>query len=110
VKPEEAFQKQVIDLAHLHGWLVAHFRTAKVQTKQGVRYMTPVGADGKGFPDLVLVRERVIYAELKAKTGRLRPDQVVWMDKLLDAGAAWYLWRPQDLDDINQILNQRRAR
>ena len=71
--------------------------------------MTPVGADGKGFPDLVLVRERVIYAELKAKSGSIRPDQKIWIERLQQAGAEVYVWRPKDLEIISGILNQRRA-
>ena len=47
---EAEFQRMVIDMAHLFGWRVAHFR--KVQTHG--RWMTAVAADGKGFPDLVL--------------------------------------------------------
>lgn len=105
MRPEEAFQKQVIDLAHLRGWHVAHFRS--VFDANAKRWMTPVGADGKGFPDLVLVREVVIFAELKAKAGRLRPDQVVWMDKLRATGAHVYEWRPKDLDTISVILAKR---
>jgi hypothetical protein len=56
----------VIELAHLFGWRVAHFRPA--MTKHGWR--TPVSADGKGFVDLVLVRDRTIFVELKSTKGR----------------------------------------
>lgn len=103
--PEADFQKNVLDLAHMRGWIVAHFRG--VFDANAKRWMTPVGADGKGFPDLVLVRERVIFAELKSKTGRLRPDQVTWLDRLRDTGAEVYVWRPKDLEDISIILARR---
>lgn len=63
---EAMFQIEIIELARILGWRVAHFRPA--QTRHGWR--TPVAADGKGFPDLVLVRERVIYAELKVGTAQ----------------------------------------
>lgn len=105
MKPETDFQNNVIQLAHLRGWIAAHFRG--VFDANAKRWMTPVGADGKGFPDLVLVRERVIFAELKAKTGRLRPDQVVWLDKLRETGAEVYVWRPKDLEEISQVLARR---
>lgn len=98
---EAAFQKQVIALAHYHGWTVAHFATAPTQAGH---WATPVKADGKGFPDLVLVRERVIYAELKTETGQVRPQQKVWAKTLVRAGQEVYLWRPRDLDEIQKVL------
>jgi hypothetical protein len=100
---EEQFQKTIIDLAHINGWTVAHFR--KAQTKRG-NWITPVGGDGKGFPDLVLVRDRVIFAELKSDKGTLRPDQKIWRDKLLEAKQAWYMWKPKDWDIIVETLKR----
>lgn len=105
MKPEAAFQQQVFDLAHLRGWVVAHFRS--VYDGNAKRWMTPVGADGKGFPDLVLTRERVIFAELKSKTGGLRPEQKDWLDLLRLTGAEVYVWRPQHLEDISDTLMRR---
>ena len=94
---ESEFQRIVIDMAHLFGWQVAHFRPA--QTAKGWR--TAVAADGKGFPDLVIARERqVIFAELKTKTGRLSEAQCRWLDVLPNA----VVWRPADLDEIEQSL------
>lgn len=90
---ETELQDAVIELARLLGYLVAHFRPAK--TDQGWR--TPVQADGKGFPDLVLVgRGRVIYAELKNDVRKLEPEQRVWLDALHVCGAEVYVWRPTD--------------
>ena len=104
IEPTETeFQAQIIDLARLLGWRVAHFRPA--MTRHGWR--TPVAADGAGFPDLVLVRERVIYAELKARRGKLTEEQQTWNAALAAGGAEVYLWRPAALDDIAQILRRR---
>ena len=47
-----------------------------------------------GWPDLVLVRDRIIYAELKTMKGRLTRAQEEWRDALVFAGATFYLWRP----------------
>lgn len=107
---EEQFQDAVLDLAQRAGWLVAHFRSVKVDTVHGPRYMTPVAADGKGFPDLVLVRDHVVYAELKDRRGQLSHEQRVWVDRLRRAGAAVYVWRPSDWDEIEQVLARRGGR
>lgn len=91
IPDEDEFQRLVIELAHVYGWMAAHFRPA--MTKHGWR--TPAGADGKGWPDLVLVHPKhgVIYAEVKSQKGRLSPDQIRWRDALVAAGQRWYLWR-----------------
>lgn len=101
---EEQFFAQVIQLAHIFGWRVAHFRPA--MTKWGWR--TAVSADGAGFPDCVFVRERVIYAELKSKTGQLTAEQYEWLEGLAGAGQEVYLWRPDDMEpnggEITEVL------
>ena len=98
---EDDLQAWVIDVAHLRRWTVAHFRPA--QNKRGDGRL-PVAADGKGFPDLVLVRERVVFAELKSQRGNRSAEQVVWGDNLLAAGAEYHVWRPSDMDDIEKVL------
>jgi hypothetical protein len=92
---EAQLQAAVIDLAHLLGWKVAHFRPAR--TARGWR--TPVSADGAGFPDLVLAKpgQPVIFAEVKPERGHLRPDQTDWLRTLDEsAGCKAVLWRPAD--------------
>lgn len=97
---EEQFQNQIIELAHLFGWHVAHFRPAL--TKRGWR--TPVSADGKGFMDLVLMRERIIYIECKRETGKLTDEQKAWRQWTLDAGGEYYLLKPHDFDHAAAVL------
>jgi VRR-NUC domain len=102
---EEELQSAVIELAHLFGWVVAHFRPAK--TERGWR--TAVSADGAGFPDLVLVRERVIFAELKSQRGHLSEQQRMWSTSLVQAGAEIYTWRPAQWTsgEIEAVLRER---
>ncbi len=81
---EAEFLRQVIELAQLRGFRVAHFRPAR--TAHGWR--TAVAGDGKGFPDLVLVRDdRLIFAELKAGRGKCTEEQDAWLRAL--AAVAW---------------------
>lgn len=105
---EAQLQEHVLELAQLTGWTVAHFRPARVgNPDEGEqRWVTPVAADGKGFPDLVLVHPQrgVLFRELKSSTGRVRDDQQAWLDVLVAAGADAGVWRPSDLDDIRQTL------
>lgn len=60
-----------------------------------------------GFPDRVLVRDRVIFAELKTETGKPSDRQHAWLTGLAAAGAEVYLWRPSDLEDVGRILSGR---
>ena len=105
---EDAFQRRVIDLAHARGWEVAHFRRVLVTRKDGSMFWeTPVAADGKGFPDLELVRDRLIKAELKRESksdARLSADQQRWRDRYAMAGVEWYCWRPSDWPEIERVL------
>lgn len=107
---EREFQGRVIDLAQTVGWLVAHFHDSRRQvTRKGTGERFWVGdQDAVGFPDLVLVRDRVVYAELKREKGRLRPEQIAWQAALLAAGAEHHVWRPSDWPAIERLLMQRR--
>ena len=99
---EAELQTEVLKLGKLYGWLTAHFRPA--WTSKG--YRTPVQGDGKGFPDLVLVRPpRLIFVELKSMRGSLDKDQRRWYGHFKGCpGAETYLWKPSDLLEIAKIL------
>lgn len=115
---EAVWQKAVIDLAQACGWTVAHFRPARAGGGEAAeRWMTPVAAHGKGFPDLVLVRPpHLIFAELKTDTGRERAEQKMWLSLLSavaddcneatgEAGYVQvYVWRPRDVDEVARVL------
>ncbi len=103
---EAGFQKQVVAFAKMHGWHVAHFRTVRVQRRSGAVYHeTPVGVDGKGFPDLLMIRGcRVIVAELKVPPNTVSAEQTEWLLKFGGAGAEAFVWRPADWDVIEKTL------
>jgi VRR-NUC domain len=103
---EAKFQEMVIRFAKLNKWACAHFRTTRIQRKNGaIYYATPVQADGAGLPDLFLVRDRAMWAELKTDTGILSPDQQAWIDSLKKAGQEVYVWRPRDWNQIVTVLS-----
>lgn len=91
--PEKEFQAVVIEAARTLGHKVAHFRPA--MTKHGWR--TPAGADGAGWPDLVIAgRGRILFVELKRRKGRLSVDQKAWRALLEENGGEYRLWTPAD--------------
>ena len=93
---EKQLQAAVIDLARMLGWRVAHFRSVPVKRGPHVRWETPVAADGAGFPDLVLCRERVVWAELKVGGNKPSSAQQAWLTGLRRAGQETYVWTDVD--------------
>lgn len=97
---ERDFQKTVVEIAHRFNWKVAHFPTANPEG----RFRTVISADAAGWPDLSLVRERLLFIECKAAKGALSPSQALWLDSLLKAGCEAYIVRPDDLEAIQDVL------
>jgi hypothetical protein len=60
-----------------------------------------------GFPDRVLIRDRLIVVELKREQGKPTPAQKEWLDGFAAVGVETYLWRPGDLDEIATVLSKR---
>jgi hypothetical protein len=111
---EKHFQATVIQLAETLNWKVAHFSDSRRSIGNG----RMVGdRQAAGFPDLVLARKgRLIFAELKAAKGKLRPAQVEWLDVLQEVESETHphvlvrVWRPGDLSsgEIERTLGARR--
>lgn len=87
---ERQFQQQVVALARACGWLVFHTWNS---------LHSPAGE-----PDLRLVRERVVWAELKREGRDPNPIQEAAIAALRAAGAEVYVWRPSDLEEIVRVL------
>ena len=90
---EKAFQSDVMRVAKMLGWLCYHTFDSR--------------RSASGFPDLVLVRERVLFRELKVGKNKLSQSQELWRDSIMDAGGDWAEWRETDLDDIVADLSRR---
>jgi hypothetical protein len=100
---EADFMSTVISAARLFGWRTAHFRAARA--KNGWR--TPVQADGKGFPDLVMAHPRhgLIVRELKANgASKVTKEQAEWLSLFETVGISAGVWRPDDWDEIEATL------
>ena len=87
---EKELDQSVHELCDLYGWKRYHtFRSDK----------SPAG-----FPDLVLVRERIIYAELKRETANPTREQSRWLEALRQGRGEVYVIRPRDLQQFADIL------
>jgi hypothetical protein len=65
-----------------------------------------------GFPDCVIVGERILFRELKSRDGVLTPEQRRWGSRITRAGGDWAVWRPvdwQNMTIMNQLLTIRPA-
>ncbi|HUW31510.1 MAG TPA: hypothetical protein VM223_07840 [Planctomycetota bacterium] len=90
---EEEFLQDVRAQAHLFGWTTYHTRNSK-------------GSD-KGLLDLIMRRERLVWAELKMPGKQPTPEQVELMDWLKANGYEVYLWYPADMDEIAEVLTRK---
>ena len=99
---EAAFTTQVIQLAQFCGWRVAHFRPARTATG----WRTAVQGDGKGFPDLVMIRNgALIVAELKMPGGKPTQEQIEWLKAFDSIGCGRVnTWTPDDWPEIERML------
>lgn len=60
-----------------------------------------------GFPDRVLVRERVLFVETKGEKTRVTDEQRAWLTALAKAGEEVYLVRPADFEEFATVLQSR---
>jgi hypothetical protein len=84
---------------------VAHFRPAK--TTKGWR--TAVAGDGKGFPDLLLLRgSQIKVREVKTGKATTSVDQKAWIAAFEAAGIDAGVWTEEDIPD--KIVEELRYR
>jgi hypothetical protein len=85
-------QAAAVEIAHARGYIAAHFTT--VTDSRGFA-RTPVAADGKGFPDLILVGRKVVAVEVKGDGDRMRSEQEVWLEAFSKAGVETLVLTPK---------------
>lgn len=91
---EKDWQRTVRDLATTLGWKRAYHTFDSRRSDVG-------------FPDLVLVRDRVVFLELKREKGKVTAQQAGWLAALHHAGAEVYLSRPRHLQAVATVLGPR---
>jgi hypothetical protein len=103
---EASWQQCVIEIALRHGWRLHCVPDALYRRSFAVSHYG-ASQGHKGWPDLVLCKSgRLIVAELKSQTGRVRPEQQVWLDDLAACGVEVKIWRPSDYDEIVATLTE----
>lgn len=98
---EKGFMGRVVRLAKTHGWLCYHTHRSD--------------KSAPGFPDVVLCKPaslsaegRLVFAELKSRTGKLTVEQAQWLDVLRHTGRCEvYVWRPTDWEELVAILTKK---
>jgi len=97
-EPEASFQARLLRLARAHGWLCHHSHDSR---------RNEWGCDA-GLPDLILVRDAVLFAELKTRTGKLTAEQERWLTMLstTHSRVEVYCWRPADWPIIEQRITR----
>jgi hypothetical protein len=91
---EKAWQGVVLELAGFYRWVSYHTYDSR--------------RSNPGWPDLVLARPpELIFVELKTDRGRVRPEQQLWLDRLVACGQEVHVWRPRDLGAVHERLKAR---
>lgn len=97
---EAVWQAWVIKVARENRWKVNHVFRSKL-------------ADGSwrttcsvGWPDLTMVRgDRIVFAELKDRRGKVDPTQDEWLDTLAEVPCAEvFTWRPAHWEQVVKVL------
>lgn len=94
---ESAFMARIRRLARQYGWATYHTHDSR--------------KSDKGFPDLVLVRETILFVELKTNTGKLTQDQATWLSLLAHTNShiEVYVWRPENWALVEERLTRKRT-
>lgn len=87
---EKAYMQQIIDLARKCGYYCYHCHDSR-------RSMP-------GFPDLMIIADRIIFLEVKTETGKLSPEQRAVIHRLRSAGCLAMVVRPSNWSDVEHML------
>lgn len=90
---EKTWQSQVVQLAKTLGFKTFHPFDSR--------------RSAQGWPDLSLVRDRLVLLELKTEKGKLSDFQREMIRSLVAAGVETYVLRPRHLDLLALILSAR---
>lgn len=91
---EAEWQSQVVEIARTLAW-------------NEIYHTFNSRRSAHGFPDLILLRERLIALELKREKTCATEHQKRWLRALIAAGVETYLVRPRNLESLALVLAAR---
>jgi hypothetical protein len=84
---ESQLQSSVVTFMRWRGWMCYHTYDSR--------------RSEKGYPDLTAVKgNRMMFVEFKTEKGKPKPEQIEWLDALVEAHDDVYLVRPSTEDDF----------
>ena len=84
---EKQLQSTILDALGYMGWKTYHTFDSR--------------RSNPGFPDIVAVKGgRVMAVELKSEKGKIRPEQIEWLDALSITPTETHLVRPSTMDSF----------
>jgi hypothetical protein len=100
---------QTPGLARTLGWTCLHHHDSRREVTEtrpdGCKVRRLVGdTDAAGLPDWLLLRERIVWVELKAQGKGPTPVQREVLRLIFAAGGEAYLWRPGDYAEAQRVL------
>ncbi len=107
---ESVFQHDVIAEARRQGYEAYSHNSVGTRCRCGTYVRGGQIITSDGWPDLCMGREdppRLIYAELKRKGKYLDRAQKKWKAIMEANGVEYYLWRPENWDELIEILARR---
>ena len=93
---EQQFQHMVIQLAEQNGWLVYHVANVRGQLR---------AKSSVGFPDLILLKHKVVAWECKRKGRKASEPQQVWIDAFNAVKVESRVITEDDWDYIVNVLS-----
>ncbi len=105
VEPGQAnLTSEALDVLSEKAWLWKVINYAEEQRGWKVYHVYHSQRSNPGFPDLILIREKVIVMELKTSKGKPTKAQLEWLEAFRMADAGAYLFRPSDWEEVKRVL------
>ena len=107
---EKDFLRWVTAKAEEHGWRTAHFGASVNIVQRGANDPRGPGKivipdkGAAGFPDLICVRERLLFAELKLTPNKPTANQLAWIESIREAGVEMHVWNDRMLEEIERTF------
>ena len=94
---EQQFQHTVIKMAEQQGWLIYHVANVRGQLR---------AKSSVGFPDLILLKHKLVAWECKRSGRQASEEQQKWIDAFTQIGVESRVITPEDYDYVMTVLTE----